>query len=193
MGKPAVWFVDDLSSNRERFRESHKDAFIVTTFRDPAEVLDELAQSGPPNALLCDIYFYQTEEEAKIIEERIGSAAKQLRGLAAEIGADNKDAQRGIALIEEVAKNYKGNPPFPIYAYSCKGPYILDESGFDRIVQSGARWLFKGRNTLEAERRVIIQDIDAFKTKRWQEWVHTKLWVIVIVSAIVGALVGKFL
>jgi len=114
MGKPAVWFVDDLSSNRQRFRDNHQDAFIVTTFREPAEVMDELEQMGPPDALLCDIYFYESEEQAKRIEEQIGNAAARLRALAGDLGAGKKDAQAGIRLIEDVTNYFKGDPPFPL-------------------------------------------------------------------------------
>ncbi|MCZ6719451.1 MAG: hypothetical protein ACE1Z4_13170 [Gammaproteobacteria bacterium] len=193
MGKPAVWFVDDLSSNRKRFRDNHQDAFIVTTFREPAEVMDELEQMGPPDALLCDIYFYESEEQAKRIEEQIGNAAARLRALAGDLGAGNKDAQAGIRLIEDVTNYFKGDPPFPLYAYTSKGPYILDDSGFDRLVQSSARWLFKGRNTPEAERRVISRDIKALKMLRLQEGIRKHLWAMIFISAIIGWCAGKFL
>ena len=53
--QPAVWFVDDLQSNLDKFAADHRDHFDVKPFLDPAQVLARL-NLETPDALLCDVF-----------------------------------------------------------------------------------------------------------------------------------------
>ena len=70
-----------------------------------------------------------------------------MRGVAHEIGAVDEKYQAGIDLIGAVVQKYEGDPPFPIYAYTSKGPYILDGPSLDRLAACGASVLFKKRRS----------------------------------------------
>jgi len=63
--------------------------------------------------------------------------------------------------------------PFPVFAYTSKGPLLLDQHGFDRVVNAGAKWLFKNKYGPETEALQIGQAIDELKTQRskWR-WVR---------------------
>ena len=63
-------------------------------------------------------------------------------------------------MIEDVYRKFDNKPPFPVYAYTSKGPYLLDTPGFDRIARIGASWLFKNRYGRDAERLLIQRDIE---------------------------------
>jgi len=193
MGKPIVWFVDDLSSNLHRFENNHGRDFKTRTFEKPSQVLDALDKEHLPDALLCDIYFYDSVSKAESIEERINHEAKNIREIAKSIGADSEETQKGITLIENVVRHFNGKPPFPIYAYTSKGPYILGVPGFDRVVRSGAKWLFKGRYDPDTERWIINRDIREIKSQKWQKLVWKYLWVIISATGIISWFIGKFL
>ena len=68
--KPLVWFVDDLQSNLDDFKKAHQDTFEVRTYSKPQEVLDALNEECP-DALLCDVFFYDSPQKAKEIEAQI--------------------------------------------------------------------------------------------------------------------------
>jgi PleD family two-component response regulator len=61
--KPVVWYVDDLPTNLENFKKNHCQAFNIKTFSSPNQVVAELTTSKP-DALLCDIFFYDSVEAA---------------------------------------------------------------------------------------------------------------------------------
>lgn len=133
--KPVVWYVDDVSSNLRRFENNHKDDFDIRTFKEPSQVVAQLGISTP-DALLCDIFFYETEEMAESIEAKINERASDLPALAKDIDSDKDSYQAGIPLIEDVYRRFDNQPPFPVYAYTSKGPYLLDTPG-----SSGSRGL----------------------------------------------------
>ena len=99
--KPVVWYVDDLSSNLRRFENNHSDHFDIKTFKDPSQVVRQLGVSTP-DALLCDIFFYETEEIAESIETRINERASALRAFAKDIDADKEAFQAGIPLRDSI-------------------------------------------------------------------------------------------
>jgi hypothetical protein len=138
--KPTVWYVDDLKSNLDRFATDHKNAFTVRTFDNPQQVMEALKESKP-DALLCDIFFYDTERESQEIEDQVQAKARQLREFARTIGADKESYQAGIKLIESVSSRFKGHPRFPIYAYTSKAPTFwteLDSTESVRLEQDGS-------------------------------------------------------
>ena len=130
---PTVWIVDDLESNLSSFSEAHREHFNVVTFSQPQQVLRRL-NSEKPDALLCDIFFYPTSQRAREVEDRVANEAENLRRSAHEIGADDERYLAGIDLIETLDRYYFKRTPFPVYAYTSKGPYLLPRTAWDRIV-----------------------------------------------------------
>ena len=192
--KPTVWFVDDLDENLEAFRAKHADRFDVRTFSTPQEVLERL-QEEAPDALLCDIFFYDTPEQAAAIERKMEDEAERMRSVAREIGAVDEKYQAGIDLIGRVVQKYEGDPPFPVYAYTSKGPYILDGPSLDRLAACGATVLFKKRISAAGEEMIILNDIAQCK-RRSSVLLGLSMRNAVILAAIVGAaawVVGKLL
>jgi hypothetical protein len=58
--RPRVWFVDDLRNNLQRFQRDHSDHFDIELFTDRSAVLRRIHY---PDALLCDVFFYDTPDE----------------------------------------------------------------------------------------------------------------------------------
>jgi CheY-like chemotaxis protein len=166
--KPRVWFVDDLPSNRERFEKNHKEAFDIRLFTKPAEVVHCLSQEQP-DALLCDIFFYKNVKKAERIEAKVKQMASQLKAVAHDIGADTQKSLAGIKLIEEIGREHGGTPPFPVFAYTSKGPYILEQPAWDRIVNAGAKILLKGQFSPDAEEMMILSEIRRYRALRERE------------------------
>ena len=163
--RPTVWFVDDLQVNLDAFRAAHQDAFQIETFLSPQQVLDRL-ESSQPDALLCDIFFYDTPEQAQDIERQMTEQATRLREFARDIGADRDSYMAGIRLIEQVYGKYQGEPPFPSYAYTSKGPYLLDTEALNRLSSARAPLLLKGRLGRDRERLEIIADIEIHRDRQ---------------------------
>src|ERR1039458_1225667 len=160
--KPVVWYVYDLPSNLEKFKEKHSEAFTIETFSRPERVLESLEKSRP-DALLCDIFFYENGEIAEEMETKVWEKAKELSKFGEFIGANKLTNQDGIKLIETVSRRF--GTRFPIYAYTSKGPYLLDQIGFDRIGDAGAKWLFKKKYGMATEQFIIKQDVEEFRFK----------------------------
>jgi hypothetical protein len=189
--KPIVWYVDDLPENLEKFAKNHADAFSVRTFETPAQVLNALSISKP-DALLCDIFFYDAVQTAREMEARVGQKAEELRQFGGEIGANKLANQAGIELLQHVSNYYKNK--FPIYAYTSKGPYLLDAIGFDHIGETGARWLFKNKYGALTEQVLIHHDIEEFREKNsFSRKIARFFWTAVFTSGILGGLVVWFL
>ena len=185
--KPIVWYVDDLPENLEKFRNNHAEAFTVRTFETPGQVLNELSKSKP-DALLCDIFFYESLQIAKEMELRVGKKAEEIRQFGEEIGANKVANQAGIELLQHVSNRYKNQ--FPIYAYTSKGPYLLDAIGFDHIGETGARWLFKNKYGAHTEQIIIHNDVKEFREKNsFSRRTARFFWTAVFTSGILGGLV----
>ncbi len=195
--KPKVWFVDDLQSNLDAFTQAHDQYFEVTTFLEPTAVLDRLGRDRP-DALLCDVFFYDTPEEAQDIEDRVSKEVEALRQTAIEIGALEDRFLVGITLMEEIAVKYKNSVPFPIYAYTSKGPYLLAEGAWDRILSVGARVLLKNRYGRAAERILIQGHIDISKMEnsvrgKLTKRLYSSLISTGILTAALAIVVDRFL
>jgi hypothetical protein len=189
--KPVVWYVDDLPENLEKFRKNHSEVFTVRTFRRPEEVLASLTMSRP-DALLCDIFFYESVKIAQEMEQKVQERAHDLRKFGEDIGANKVTNQAGVQLIETVSARF--GTRFPIYAYTSKGPYLLDDIGFDRIGETGANWLFKGKYGFHTEQLIINQDIQEFRLRNsFTMRVARFFWVATFGSGILGGLVVWFL
>lgn len=189
--KPVVWYVDDLPSNLEKFKSNHQQAFTVRTFATPGEVTAALVESRP-DALLCDIFFYDSVEVAKEMESKVQEKAAELRTFGEQIGANKVGNQAGVQLIQSVAARFSSR--FPIYSYTSKGPYLLDELGFDRIGDAGAKWLFKGKYGPHTEQAIIQHDIEDFRSRNsFVMRAARYFWISLFSSGVLGGLVVWFL
>ena len=191
---PVVWLVDDLPANRKAFEQAHGQAFNIKTFSDPLEVLRRLNMNEHPDALLCDVFIYDPVEKAQEIEKRIDDEAVKLRRMAHDIGADADAHLAGIDLLEAVSRKFKGSPPFSVYAYTSKGPYLLQQAAWDRIVESGATVLLKNRFGPQSERMLIQRDIDLVREQNSLGARIQKNFVqVVIATGLLGAILGVVL
>jgi DNA-binding NtrC family response regulator len=66
-----VWLVDDREENRKTFLERHGTEFDVRTFENPDQLMRGIQEEGPPDALLCGIFYYQDASEQEAVEERV--------------------------------------------------------------------------------------------------------------------------
>jgi hypothetical protein len=192
-----VWFVDDLPRNLRRFTDNHRTDFEVSTFSRPNEVLELIHKRKYPDALLCDIFFYDTPEEAERVESIVDDLAKKLKQTALEIGVNDHRYAAGITLMKNIYE-YFGNkaPPFPMYAYTSKGPFLLEQSDWNNISKYGAEVLLKNRVTPENERLEILGDIAIAKAKRsWLGWINTtsRKVALALIMPILTLLVGRYL
>src|SRR5262249_51560800 len=179
-----VWLVDDSELSRTEFYDGQKHHFDVETFCTPGELLDAL-RTRAPDALLCDIYFYDDPAQRDRLEERVRDRVAQLREEAFTMAPDT--AQRGMRLIADVRKEFRGPLPFPIYAYSSKGPYLLQRDGFQRLEELEARWLFRDQLDAPHVRRRLEIDIRELRDEHnWRRW----MWRAAIRAGLVGAVVG---
>jgi hypothetical protein len=187
-----VWLVDDREENRRRFVERHGTEFEVRTFETPDQLMREIQKENPPDALLCDIFYYQDSQEREAVEARVDDEAKRIEGLAAELHAEG--AAEGIGLIQRVRHHFQDNPPFPIYAYTSKGPYLLHKDSFDRLEELDARWLFKNKYSIQTERHRISKDVAEFRERNeWPRRIWSVAWRTGLVMAIGGAVLGVLL
>ena len=163
---PKVWFVDDLPENLRKFHAAHDPYFSVETFHSTTDVINRIRKKDYPDALLCDIFFYETEARAKEVEEQVNRLAEELKKKASEIGADDHKYTAGIRLMEDIFNYFNRKPPpFPMYAYTSKGPLLLNQREWQEISKYGAEILLKGRVAPEIERNEILGDIAVQKSK----------------------------
>jgi hypothetical protein len=173
--KDKVWFVDDLPRNLEKFKRNHGEYFDVELFADPAAVLQRIHNKEYPDALLCDVFFYDTVAEAERVEKKIDELAVALRKTANEIGVHDHRHAAGITLMRNIYEHFNNQPPhFPMYAYTSKGPFLLEQNEWENISKYGAQVLLKGRVTADIERTEIAGDIAMHKAKNsWLGWINT--------------------
>jgi len=69
-GKSKVWFVDDLPRNLEKFAKNHAADFDVTTFLSTDAVLKRIVRGDLPDALLCDVFFYDRFRKQNGLKEK---------------------------------------------------------------------------------------------------------------------------
>jgi len=126
------------------------------------------------------------------MEARVGKKAEELHQFGDEIGANKVANQAGIELLQHASRYYKDQ--FPIYAYTSKGPYLLDAIGFDHIGETGARWLFKNKYGAQTEQVIIQHDVEEFKEKNsFSRRIARFFWLALFGSGVLGGLVVWFL
>lgn len=147
-----------MEANRTTFEKALDPKYFKTeTFSDTDSVLKKI-QDGKgkvhPDILLCDIFFYPQgfEEASKKIEGDIRDKVEDIRKLGDKLELEIKKIHHdydhnhvvgGISLAEAIRKEYLNNPPFPIFAYTSKGSYLLQTEDFNRIEAAQMRWFFK--------------------------------------------------
>lgn len=200
--KPKVWFVDDLPENLQNFHTAHDAYFMVETFPTTTDVINRIRKRDYPEALLCDIFFYENEARAKEVEEQVKKLAEELKKKASELGANDHRYTAGIKLMEDIFNHFNRKPPpFPMYAYTSKGPLLLNEREWQEISKYGAEVLLKGRVTPEIERNEILGDIAVQRSKNskisrlkagfsYPEFT----WRIIsgVASGVLGLIIGRF-
>jgi hypothetical protein len=157
----SVWLVDDLPANRTKFRVRHKRHFRVTVFKSPDDVRRALSSGKRPNALLCDVYFYDNAKQRENVETEVEKVAQRFDRLATKHHA--VDHQTGIELVKDIRNRFNGQPPFPIFSYTAKGPYLLQGGGFKELSDLKVEWLFKNRYDSERESALITRGIQEFR------------------------------
>jgi CheY-like chemotaxis protein len=158
--KRKVWFVDDLPENLKRFRSNHASHFDIETFSNTGEVLSRINKKEYPDALLCDVFFYDTVEEAREVELKVDELAAQLKRTATEIGVNDHRHAVGITLMKNIYEHFgEKRPKFPLYAYTSKGPFLLEQTEWENISRYGAEVLLKNKITAEREWTEIEGDI----------------------------------
>lgn len=103
--KPTVWFVDDLPDNLTKFQKNHSEHFHIELFTDPSAVLRRINNKEYPDALLCDVFFYDTPDEALYVERKVDELAEQLRRTARDIHVHDHRYAIGITLMENIGRD----------------------------------------------------------------------------------------
>jgi CheY-like chemotaxis protein len=171
-----VWLVDDLPTNLTKFKENHTSDFKqIETFAKPKDVLDRLRKGDEPDALLIDVFFYETPERAREVEDEVAGLVENLKKKAANLGLMDHKYAAGIALMEQIHKHYKNRkPPFPMYAYTSKGPFLLEQKDWQNISTFGAEVLLKGKVAPDSEVVEIVGDIQQSKLQNsWRVWLKS--------------------
>jgi CheY-like chemotaxis protein len=159
-----VWLVDDLPSNREKFKSNHEGYYNVRTFKRPNEVMKRIKKGNYPDALLCDVFFYDKVKEAKRVEKEVEKLSEELKHKAKELNANDHSRTLGIDLMERIYEHFKHQrPEFPMYAYTSKGPFLLERKEWKKLSKFGAEMLLKNRISAEDERYEIDGDIQIRK------------------------------
>jgi hypothetical protein len=191
MSPRKVWFVDDLQSNLDAFKAAHDPPWRVETFLNPHDVLDRL-RTETPDALFVDLFFYDTPEQAREVEEKVSQKATELRKFAQDIGAVNDRYLGGVRLIEEVAARF--GKRFPVYAYTSKGPYLLEGSALDALARSDTPIVYKGRYSRAVEKLIVARDLrECEQRNSIKSRIARNLWPVLIGWGVVSWAVGKFL
>jgi CheY-like chemotaxis protein len=183
-----VWLVDDLASNRDDFKTRHQDHFHVQVFSSITtmkEKLDAATRAKKPDAILCDVYFFDEEAEAQAAEDRVAQLRPSLDAMAVELKAEKHAA--GVELIEYLKP---AESKSAVFAFTSKAPYLMHGDGFERIAKAGAAWLFKGKLGAEFERVVIEREVrDVRSSKRWRpKW--QRAWTGGFRGIAIGAVLG---
>lgn len=158
--KSEVWLVDDLPSNLKKFRSNHKDHYKIRTFRHPSQVMRKIRKGKCPDALLCDVFFYDTVNEAERVEKVVDKLSEELKRAATKVKANDHSRTLGIDLMEKIYEHFdRQRPSFPMYAYTSKGPFLLERKEWKKLSKFGAEILLKKRVSADDEQYEIDGDI----------------------------------
>jgi hypothetical protein len=87
--------------------------------------------------------------------------------------------------MEQIYEHFGNKPPeFPMYAYTSKGPFLLEQKDWKNISTYGGQVLLKGRVSPEIEATEIIGDIEnqrkknslTFRIRKWARSLLLPLW-----------------
>ena len=140
--KPTVWFVDDLPSNLDTFCKNHDHEFVIETFSAIEQVLRTalLVEFTLMRSFATCTYF-DTVEEAQRAEDKISELIQALKGDARIAGIDNRKHAQGIALMRQLFDRFGKIPPFSVYVYSSKAPFLFERQEWEEVCEYGGRVL----------------------------------------------------
>jgi hypothetical protein len=103
--------------------------------------------------------------------------------------------------MRKIYEFFGNKPPrFPMYAYTSKGPFLLEQSEWDNISTYGAEVLLKNRVLPERERLEIKGDIAIARARHsWLAWGKLRsrefLWNLLpnVVVAVAAFFLGRWL
>jgi hypothetical protein len=141
-----------------------------------------------------------SEPGAGQAEKKLTELSQQLKQAALAAGVDCQRHALGITLMKGVGEEFKGTPPFPMYAYSSKAPYLFGQREWEDVYRFGGKVLLKGRVPPDVERALILADIANSKNgparsgelkRRSRAPTWAVLWAIcaVFFTVIVGRLI----
>ena len=169
-GRPAmkrkwkVWLVDDLPSNLRSLNRIIRATTPFERLNTPMQVMEQIAKENYPDALLCDVFFYDEVKEAKRVEGEIEKLSKALKREAKKLNANDHSRTLGINLMEDIFEHFNyQRSPFPMYAYTSKGPFLLERKEWKKLSKFGAEILLKNRVSADDERYEIDGDIQIRK------------------------------
>jgi predicted nucleotide-binding protein len=106
-------------------------------------------------------------KEANWVESEIARLAKELRKTAIENDLYDDRHAAGIDLMRSIHEHFlkegRSRPAFPIYAYTSKGPFLLEQKEWKKLSSWGAQVLLKNRVTVHTEMSEIVGDIQVTK------------------------------
>src|SRR5215471_10655289 len=182
---PAAWSRASTtrpSSPCEKLTDSGPSASL----KSPSTMPSAICRSPtPPTDSTDEPSFYDTAEEGERAEKAIADLAANLKKTATEIGVHDQMHAIGITLMQQIYEHFKNHPPpFPMYAYTSKGPFLLEQREWDRISEYGGKVLLKGRVTSDRERTEIIGDIELHRNEnspaaKMQSNVDWLFWTLV--------------
>ena len=142
--------------------QNHKNHYAIRTFKHPNQVMEQIAEENYPDALLCDVFFYDEVREAKRVEKDIEKLSKKLKREATKANANDHRRALGLNLMGEIFEHFNHQhhrPPFQMYAYTSKGPFLLERKEWKKLSKFGVEILLKNRISVRNERHEIDGDI----------------------------------
>ena len=122
--------------------------------------MKQIVKGKCPDALLCDIFFYNTVTEAERAEKIVDNLSETLKRAATKAKANDHSRTLGIDLMEKIYAHFdRQRPSFPMYAYTSKGPFLLERKEWKKLSQFGAEILLKNRVSADDEEYEIDGDI----------------------------------
>jgi hypothetical protein len=91
-------------------------------------------------------------------------------------------------MIQDIHDRF-GGLPCRVYAYTSKGPYVLQSDGFEALERLGVSWFFKNKYSPAIERGRIERDVAQSREERYRRLVYG--WIVA--SGLLGALLGVLL
>jgi hypothetical protein len=73
--------------------------------------MEQIVKGKFPDALLCDVFFYDTVKEAKRVEKEVEKLSKKLKRAATKANANDHSRTLGIQLMEKIHEYFDRQRP----------------------------------------------------------------------------------